>query len=315
MNVLVIMAGLTLFCLLQAGYWLVVWRRGSRRVAIAERLGTLQTEDDGDQSGLLRTGVDDDTFFDQLSFSKGLKESLEQAGEDVSLTAFFSRCMAFMLGGFAFFALVTANVAASFFMGLAFGFVPYLLLMRKRRLRIGRIEEQLPEALEMMTISLRAGHSLAQTIRLTADELQPPLQEEFRRVAEEQALGRGIDEALVAMSKRLQEARTMRTFVVSVMVLRQTGGNLIEVLESIIDTMRQQGQYARKLNAMTAEGRSSARTLALLPPGFATMAYLAGPDYIGNLINDSLGRTMLIIAVALWILGVTWVRRLVKPRT
>lgn len=312
MNVLVIMAGLTLFCVLQAGYWLVVWRKGRRSVAIAERLGTLQEE--GEQDDLLRSGAEDGGFLDQLSFSQGLKEALEQAGDEGGVGAFFSRCLAFSLGGFAVFALITANLAASLFIGMAVGFLPYLLLMRKRRLRMGRIEEQLPEALEMMTISLRAGHSLAQTIRITADELQSPLRDEFRRVSEEQALGRGIDEALVAMSKRLKEARTMRTFVVSVLVLRQTGGNLIEVLESIVDTMRAQGQYARKLNAMTAEGRSSARTLAMLPPGFATIAYLAEPSYISNLLNDSLGRMMLFMAVLLWVLGVIWVRRLVKPK-
>jgi tight adherence protein B len=192
--------------------------------------------------------------------------------------------------------------------------VPYLLLVRKKRLRVSRIEEQLPEALEVMTISLRAGQSLAQTIRLTATELQAPIGDELRRVAEEQELGRPLDEALVAMSRRLKEARTVRSFVVSVLVLRQTGGNLIEVLESIIDSMRQQAQYERKLKAMTAEGRSSSRMLTLLPPIFVFLAYLADTSYIGKLLSDPIGRVLMTISLVLYVIGIVWVRRLVNPK-
>lgn len=306
---MLILAGLSLFCLMQAIYWQIAWRRARKGQLISSRLGQLEVEQAG---GLERD--QDEGWVQQLSFSQGLRDVLDQAGEDTSIGAFLGRSLAWFLGGFAILVLVTNNLFGALMMALAVGAVPWLGLTRKRRKRMDRIEEQLPEALEIMTISLRAGHSLAQTIKLSSEELQAPIADEFRRVAEEQSLGRPIDEALLAMSQRLNGVRTVRTFVVSVMVLRQTGGNLIEVLESIIDTMRQQAQYARKLSAMTAEGRSSARTLSLLPPGFTMMAYLADPGYIGRLITDSLGQMLLLLAFILWILGVVWVRRLVKPQ-
>ncbi|MCA9559521.1 MAG: type II secretion system F family protein, partial [Myxococcales bacterium] len=169
--------------------------------------------------------------------------------------------------------------------------------------------------LEVMIISLRAGQSLDQTIRLTASELDAPIGDEFHRVSEEVQLGRPLEEALVAMSARLAAARTVRTFVTSVLVLRQTGGNLIEVLEQIIDTMRQQAQYERKLSAMTAEGRSSARMLAGLPPIFVLLAYMADSNYIGTLVNDPVGRVLLTVAIIMYTAGVVWTRRLTNPKT
>ena len=105
-----------------------------------------------------------------------------------------------------------------------------------------------------------------------------------------------------------------RTFVVAVLVLRQTGGNLVEVIESIIDTMRQQSAYAQKLQAMTAEGRSSALILAMLPPAFAGLSYVADPGYAKRLYTDSMGQLLLLVAVAFYLTGVMWTRRLVAPK-
>lgn len=306
MNAVAVTGAAAVFCFLQAVYWIARSRKARREALLLERLGT--DESLAQANSLLRGGGED------AGILQPLVTLLEQAGEEPQLGPFFTRVAMSFLGMFAFIVLITQSLGGGLFFGLAASGIPYLLLQRKKRMRVARVEQQLPEALEVMSISLRAGQSLDQTIRLTAQELDAPIGEEFQRVAEECGLGRSLDEALLAMSNRLTTARTVRTFVTSVLVLRQTGGNLIEVLESIIDTMRQQAQYERKLASMTSEGRSSARMLAALPPLFAMFAYLGDPTYVGRMFTDPLGQVMALMAVGFYVTGLLWVRRLVNPK-
>lgn len=306
MKSLIVVASLSVFCILQAVYWIIVSRKRGRDSVLADRLGT---DDSLHSSALLKRDEDEGAF------SSGITDLLESAGADPNVGAFLTRCMVFFLGSFALAVVLTGDVGAGLFFALVGAGLPYLGLLRGKSKRMMRIEEQLPEALEVMTISLRAGQSLDQTIKNTAFELEAPIGEEFQRIAQEVQLGRSLEQSLLAMSERLPKARTVRTFVVSVLVLRQTGGNLIEVLDNIIDTMRQQHQYESKLRAMTAEGRSSARMLAGLPPAFLSMAYLANGNYISQLFADPLGRVLLGISATLYVIGLTWTRRLVNPRT
>ncbi|MCA9561003.1 MAG: type II secretion system F family protein, partial [Myxococcales bacterium] len=224
MNLFVLMAAASVFFTLQALYWIVVSRKGSKQALLAERLGT--DESLSASAALMRRE-------NEGALAQSLAQLLEEAGEETSLGPFLVRVGLWFFIVFTLVLLITGSLGAAMVMGMAGTVLPYLGLLRKRRKRVQRIEEQLPEALEVMIISLRAGQSLDQTIRLTASELDAPIGDEFHRVSEEVQLGRPLEEALVAMSARLAAARTVRTFVTSVLVLRQTGGNLIEVLEQI----------------------------------------------------------------------------------
>ena len=306
MNLVIILVPLTLFLWIQAVYWFVSARRAAHDAFIAERLGT--DEAFAQSSALMRDGP-------QGAFAQQIADLLESAGEEADIGPFITRILVSFLTAFAITVAFTGSPVGASAFGAAASLLPFAMLARKRRLRMARIEEQLPAALEVMSISLRAGQSLDQTIRHTAGELDAPIADEFRQVADEQALGRPIDEALVAMSNRLAGCRTVRTFVVSVLVLRQTGGNLVEVLESIIDTMRQQAQYERKLQAMTSEARTSSRILAAIPPAFAMMSYWSNPEYVGSMFADPAGRPLIVVAAILYITGVVWVRRLTRPQS
>lgn len=310
---IVILGAASVFFTLQALYWLVIARRDTRHAVLAQRLGSVDPAEEG-LDDILRRSREDEGFWASLPFYDTLSHRLNEAGEGGDVATFMMRVLVFVLGGFAAGVVLTGDPVFALVFGAALGFVPYTLLLKKVRARILRIEEQLPEALEVMCISLRAGHSLAQTIKLTATEMPAPLGEELRQVAEETELGRPIDEALLAMADRVRGARTMRTFVVAVLVLRQTGGNLIEVIEAIIDQMRQASAYQQKLLAMTAEGRSSAFILAMLPPAFAVLSYVADPAYTRRLYTDSVGQLLVAVAAAFYIAGVLWVRRLVSPK-
>lgn len=314
MNVWIIVLGAaSVFFTLQAVFWIVVNRRESRDSVLAQRLGSVDSVEEGLDDILRRTNADEGVWT-SLPFYDTLVHRLNEAGETGGVAAFMVRVAVAVLGGFAGGVVLTGDAVFSFIFGLGLGFAPYTLLLKKVRERIMRIEEQLPEALEVMCISLRAGHSLQQTIRLTAGELAAPLGEELRQVAEEAELGRPIDESLLAMADRVRGARSVRTFVVAVLVLRQTGGNLVEVIESIIDSLRQAAAYQQKLQSMTAEGRSSALILGLLPPAFAVLSYLADPAYARKLYTDTMGQVMVIAAATFYITGVLWVRRLVTPK-
>lgn len=296
-------AAFTVFSLLMAIWLFRSGKRAARDAMLAERLGT---DESMMQANALLRGEQ----------SGSLAKLLEEAGSTLDVGGFFSRLIMFTGVAFLFFLLLFKSLGgALFFAVFLTPLVMWLVLMRQKRRRLDRISEQLPEALEVMSISLRAGQSLEQTIRLTASQLDDPIGAEFQRVAEETELGRPLEQALVNMAERLSEVRTVRSFVVSVLVLRQTGGNLIEVLESIIDTMRAQSQYERKLMAMTAESRSSSRMLGALPIVFIALTYLADPGYIGKLVNDPLGRLLSLIAVGLYLVGMIWIRRLVNPET
>jgi tight adherence protein B len=309
----VVLGAASVFFTLQAIYWIFISRREGRDTVLAQRLGSVDSVEEGLDDILRRTN-DDAGALASLPGYDTLVHRLNEAGEDGGVAAFLVRVGVFVLGGFAGGVVLTGDAVFSFVFALGLGFAPYTLLLKKVRQRILRIEEQLPEALEVMCISLRAGHSLQQTIRLTAGELQAPLGDELRQVAEEAELGRPVDEALLAMADRVRGARSVRTFVVAVLVLRQTGGNLIEVIESIIDTMRQAAAYQQKLQSMTAEGRSSALILGLLPPAFAALSFVADPMYARKLYTDSMGQVMVFMATGFYVTGVIWVRRLVSPK-
>lgn len=191
----------------------------------------------------------------------------------------------------------------------------WFLVRRARARRLAQCDEQMPQALEIMALALRAGHALPGALALAAQESPAPLCHELRRAHDEHQLGRPIAEVLAGMGERLPGCAAVETFVVAVAVLQETGGNLILVIDRIVENARARSGYLTRLRALTAEGRQSARMLALLPLGFFVLAFAGDPRYMGMLIHDSGGRMILFVAIALWMTGIMWTRRLVRPMT
>ena len=303
-SLLILLASLSVFFTLQAIYWTIKSRRDRRTSLLDQRLGSM--EDENDFEGLVREEIEGD-------WAMRLSLLMRAAGESGDVNMFIQKMLIYASVLFLVGLTVTKSLVVAVFFALAGAYLPYVGLQGKRDKRIDQIEQQLPEALEMMIISLRAGQSLEQTVGLNARELPSPIADEFAQISEEVRLGISMDEAMKSMTSRLPGARTVRSFVVSVLVLRQTGGNLIEVLESIIDTMRLQARYEHKLKSMTAESRSNARTLGALPPMFVVVSMLINPGYISQVSGSPLGRMMMFIAFTLYILGFVWINRLVNP--
>lgn len=173
----------------------------------------------------------------------------------------------------------------------AMGFFPIFILRWKKRRKTARFEKQMPEAMELLARSLRAGHTLPATMELVAQEIQPPLGKEFRITYEEQRLGLSVSQALRRMGERVA-SQDLSYFVTAVLVQNETGGNLAEILEGIGTLIRERMKLKGKVEALTAEGRFSALVLMGLPVLTFLVLFLVSRDYVMLLFTDPLGKKM-----------------------
>ncbi len=190
----------------------------------------------------------------------------------------------------------------------------WMLVSKARARRLALCDEQMPQALEIVSLALRAGHALPSALRLAADESPAPLSDELHRVVRENSLGRPLNEVIASFAKRLKGCAAVETFTVAVLVLSETGGNLITVIERIVESARARSNYNAKLRAMTAEGRQSAKLLGALPAIFAGLTISVDPTYLDTL-RTSGGFSIAMVAVGMWIAGILWTRRIIRPLT
>jgi tight adherence protein B len=196
--------------------------------------------------------------------------------------------------------------------GLLAAAVPTALVWSARIKRSEKLSEQLPDALDMMSRSLRAGHSLSAAFRLVASEMPAPASVEFGRAYEEQKLGLAVDEAVVNMTGRCPLNRDLKIFAVSLTVQKETGGNLAEILDNIAETIRERYRFYGKLAALTAEGRTSGLVLGSLPVAMMLFLAVANPKYLTRLFDNPIGQMILLYAIVSWVLGGLWMKRMAK---
>lgn len=190
----------------------------------------------------------------------------------------------------------------------AFAPFPLFEFLRIRRQR--RIGQQLPDALMMISYSLRAGYSLAQSLDLASQELSDPLGGEFRRIIRETQLGLSFDEALENAAKRINNENFDWT-IIAMSIQREVGGNLAELLEKIAELLRERENFKGYVSALSAEGKISANILMALPVIEALLLFLVAPSYISVLFTTPLGIGMLVTALLLMITGYVWIRRII----
>jgi tight adherence protein B len=203
------------------------------------------------------------------------------------------------------------KVAPFLLLSLALCGLPALLAVHRRRRRLARMERQLPDALDLLCRALRAGHALPSALRMAADESAAPLAGEFRMLVDEVGYGAALPDALRAMAVR-NPGGDIGCFVVAVLIQRDTGGNLAELLAGIATLVRQRQALRGQVRVATAEARLSAWILSLLPFVLAAALHLAHPGFIGLLWTDPLGRRLLAIVAALLVAGLAWMRMLTR---
>jgi tight adherence protein B len=193
------------------------------------------------------------------------------------------------------------------------GVLPAAYLYWQKRQRMARFERQLPEALELMSRALKAGHAFSVGMKLVADETADPIGVEFRRVFEEVSMGVALPQALQNMTDRLNSV-DLKFFVTSVLVQRETGGNLAEIIDSLATLIRKRFELQLKVKALSAEGRFSAIVLFILPLFVGGALFKLNPEYIGLLFTDPFGRNLATAATLLMITGAAVMKRMVTIR-
>lgn len=189
--------------------------------------------------------------------------------------------------------------------------LPYLYARRRRAKLLTAFEEQLPEAIDLLTRAIRAGHPLSSGMRMVAEEGPAVVAEEFGQTFEEQRFGLPFNDALLGMVDRI-DLVDVRIFVIAVLIQREVGGNLAEILENLAQTIRGRFYIRRQLRVYTAQGRMSGWILTLLPVGVGSVIFMLQPDYVMTLFTTTLGIFLVVTAVVLQILGGLWIRRIVN---
>lgn len=297
---------------MQGFYWYRVTQKEKESKELARRLGTLQ---EGEGESLFRIearrkvreseGADLGT-----RIANNIDELLMQAGYPYT----FQSLMGMMVGSslVGMMALTIISRSPIGLLGVLAGYAPIMVLKSKAEARTSRITEQLPDALELMARSLQAGHGIAESMRLCAEELKEPVAGEFARVYEENNLGRDFRDCMRSLGERNDANFDIKIFVSSVLLQRETGGNLVEILESISETIRQRFVFKGKVAALTAEAKFSAYVLGGLPFFVAGAIYWLRPEYLDPLFTDPLGKLILYFIICWFSFGVFVMRELTK---
>lgn len=189
--------------------------------------------------------------------------------------------------------------------------LPLLWLIWRRRRRMKAFSVQLPDALELISRALRAGHSLQAGFSLVQEEMPAPIGIEFGRVFEEQNLGIPMEDALNSLTERMPNL-DLRFFATAVILQRQTGGDLAEILDKIGYLVRERFKIWGQVQALTGEGRLSGAVLLGLPPALFLAVYKLNPSYIMMLFTDPMGKQMLGGAIVLQVLGALTIRKIIN---
>jgi tight adherence protein B len=204
-------------------------------------------------------------------------------------------------------------LAVRFAIALLCALIPLVLVRRERTRRLVRIEEQLPDAADFIARALRAGHSFTNVLQIVGNELAEPLSGEFRTVREEINYGVPMGEALHNMAARIP-LTDLRYLIIAVLIQRETGGNLAEILSNISSIIRARLKLLAQVRVLSAEGRMSAWILGVLPFAVAGMMLLLNPEYITLLWTDPVGVKLLYVAMGMIVIGVFWLRKTIRIR-
>ncbi|WP_151446950.1 type II secretion system F family protein [Lacisediminimonas profundi] len=248
----------------------------------------------------------------RLPVSRDIDELLAQAGSQKNVGQFFLLTLAFGAAGLlaSFFGLPGWAVLAACALLAA---LPWLYFRRKRTKRLALIEAQLPEALDLMTRALRAGHALPAAIQMVTTEMNDPIAGEFRIVFDEINFGIPMHDALNNLARRIP-GTDVGYFVVAVLIQRETGGDLTELLGNIAAIVRERLKLLGQVRALSAEGRLSAWILSLMPFVLTGIMNLLNPKFMNVLWTDPGGQRIVAGMMVMMVFGILWMRKIIRIR-
>jgi tight adherence protein B len=274
------------------------------------------TNDEPDQGGIIRLqGGDLPRWFKPIAARIPVVQDLElmmdQAGMNSHVPLFLMTSIGLTIGlGLAVLALLRWWPVA-LLASVVGGVMPYMVVRFRRNKRLGAFEEMLPEAIDLLARAIRAGHPLSAGMKMVADETKEPIQGEFRRTHEEHRFGLPFEDALLAMADRVSLI-DVRILTTAILIQREVGGNLAEVLDNLANVIRVRFTIRRQLRVYTAQGRFSGYVLAALPVAVGLAIYSLNPPYMRVLFTDPMGKLMVLIALVFQIIGYLWIRKIVN---
>jgi len=252
-----------------------------------------------------------DTFLRRSERVSLLQKMLAQGNVDVRAGNFLILCAAAAL----VFAVIGYVAGGKILFGWAGGllgfFIPYAYASHMRTKRFQKFEEKFPEAIDTLARAVRAGHAFTTALEMIANEVSEPVAGEFRQLYEEQKFGLPVRDALVNLSERVPLV-DVKFFVTAVMLQRETGGNLAEILDNLSYVIRERFKILRQVRVHTAQERLTMVLLMALPPTIVVIMQLLNPGFIRPLFTDPIGHALIVGGITLQTLGYFFIRRIIR---
>ncbi|HVO82594.1 MAG TPA: type II secretion system F family protein [Terriglobales bacterium] len=319
---MVVFVAITVFLLVSLGLFALgslLDQRNARARLIRERLATVEKpaeREPTEELALLRDEMLSeipavDTLLRRSARIANLQIMLAQADLDMRAGNFLFLCMvvAVALGivvllatGSGFFAAVAAVIG---------GLMPYSFASYRRARRFRTFEELFPEAIDTLARAVRAGHAFTTALELITNEINEPVAGEFRKLFEEQKFGMPVRDALLNLTERMPLV-DVKFFVTAVMLQRETGGNLAEILDNLSYVIRERFKIMRQVRVYTAQGRLTMMLLMGLPPVIVVSMLLMNPSFIRPLFADPIGHTLVVVGITLQTVGYFVIRRIIQ---
>ena len=307
----------TVFLLVQGLAVPVFGERAQARRRLRKKLDELQTAStEGAFSSLLREKYlrklsPWERQLESLPFMEQLAETIERSGNKYLvyrvvglsiLLAAVAASLSWMVFRIWYVPIVTAAIVV---------FLPYMKISIDAKKRLALFEEQLPDAIETMTRALRAGHPFSAALKLIADDFDDPIAGEFELTFGDINYGNDVRRAMLGLLHRIPTI-TVMALVTAILVQKESGGNLAEILERISSVIRGRFQLQRKVKTLSAEGRMSAWVLAMVPLGLFVVLTITSPDYLPVLVDDARGQKMIVGSIISGFIGILWIRRILR---
>ncbi len=316
--ILSVLVFVAVLLLLEGTYLLWKSYKGPQAKKIAGRLRALSaSRDNSAQTQLLKQRMLSEVapierFLLSIAKAQRLDKFILQAGLNWTVSRLLLSCAALgLMAGLVMMYGLQQSFLVSALAGAFFGFTPLLYVIHQRSKRLGKFERQLPEALDLITRALRSGHAFSSALQMVGDEMPEPIAGEFHIVHDEVNFGVSLQQALMNLSERIP-LTDLRYFIVSVLIQRDSGGNLTEVLGNLSRLIRERLKLLAKVKVLSSEGRLSAWVLGVMPFVLAVLMNFFNPDFMSPLWNDPIGISIIKSMLILMGLGVLILRKIIK---
>jgi tight adherence protein B len=252
-----------------------------------------------------------DTLLRRSARVSEVQKMLSQAGLTIRAGNFLGVCILSAVGAAVIVFLISGRAEFSWPAMLIGFFFPYSYASMKRQKRFSKFEELFPDAIDTLARAVRAGHAFTTALEMITSEISEPVAGEFRQLFEEQKFGMPVRDALLNLTERMPSV-DVKFFVTAVMLQRETGGNLAEILDNLSYVIRERFKIQRQVKVYTAQGRLTMALLMGMPPVIVGGMLLVNPAFIHPLFSDPIGHTLLVAGIVLQTVGYFVIRKIIR---